>query len=184
MHRWVYTIPVAQSVVHMLIWFCVLPITLEQVCIWHNCCADVYLTYLLYRCVFDSLRVVIVIDDVKVFDGRGEWNIQRCFPSSFSQHCEVSGFTALYTWTGRRKERDLNGNSQIWKQTFSFIHCVLVCLTRASQSRTLCFNFRCIMGRIDFNLEGALWNFLCEDTDVEIRQCKTQTCLLGSEIKP
>lgn len=27
------------------------------------------LTYLLCRCVFDSLGVVVVVDDVKIFDG-------------------------------------------------------------------------------------------------------------------
>lgn len=57
--------------------------------------------YLLCWCVFDGVGVVVVINDVKVFDGGGEGDIQRRFTSSFSQHCEMSWFTALYTWTGR-----------------------------------------------------------------------------------
>lgn len=55
--------------------------------------------YLLCRCVLDSLRVVVVIDDVKVFHGRGEGNVQQCFTCSFSQHGEMSRFSALHTWT-------------------------------------------------------------------------------------
>lgn len=74
-----------------------------KVCICHNCCADVCLAYLLYRCVFDSLGVVVVVDNFKVFNRRGEGNIQRCFTGSFSQRCEMSWFTALHTWSGTRR---------------------------------------------------------------------------------
>lgn len=72
-----------------------------QVSIYIIHCTGANLAYLLCRCVFDSLGVVVVIDHVKVFDGGGEGNIQRCFTSSFSQHCEMSWLTALDTWTGR-----------------------------------------------------------------------------------
>lgn len=59
--------------------------------------AELEPTYLFSRCVFDSLRVIVVINDVKIFDGGGEGHVHGSFPGSFGQHCEVSWLPAFYT---------------------------------------------------------------------------------------
>ena len=56
------------------------------------------------RRVLDSVRVVVVVDDVKLFCRRREGNVERSFTGSFSQHCEMGRLPALYTWTGRREK--------------------------------------------------------------------------------
>lgn len=57
-------------------------------------------SYLLHRCVFHSVCVVMVVDDFKVLDslcfGRAaEVAVQVGLPCSFSVHSEVSGLVQL-----------------------------------------------------------------------------------------
>lgn len=61
---------------------------------------------MLRRSVFDSLGVVVVVDDVKVFDRCGEGNIERRFSSSFGQHGEMSRLPALNTWKEEEEEEE------------------------------------------------------------------------------
>lgn len=58
--------------------------------------------YLLHRSVFDSVRVVPVVDDLKVFNsfsfvGAGEAAVHVGFSCSFGVHSEVGGFVQFYT---------------------------------------------------------------------------------------
>lgn len=58
--------------------------------------------YLLNRCVFHSVCVVMVVDDFKVldnvsFDWAAEVTVQVCLSCSFSAHSEMSGFVQFNT---------------------------------------------------------------------------------------
>lgn len=60
--------------------------------------------YLLYWSVFYSVGIVIVINDVQVFDSifsicqrSTELNIQRSFPSAFCEYGEVGRLPIFYT---------------------------------------------------------------------------------------
>lgn len=63
------------------------------------------LSDLLHRRVLDGVRVVVVVDDVKVFHRRGEGNVQRSFTGSFGYHGEMGRLTALHTCTGAETEK-------------------------------------------------------------------------------
>lgn len=54
-------------------------------------------SYLLYRCVFDSVSIVVVIDNFKVFDGfsfgrAAEAAVEVGLSCSFGADCEMGGF--------------------------------------------------------------------------------------------
>lgn len=56
----------------------------------------------MHRCVFDSVCVVMVVDDFKVLDSfsfqrAAEVTVQVCFACSFSAHGEMSGFVQFNT---------------------------------------------------------------------------------------
>lgn len=62
-------------------------------------------SHLLHRCVFDSVCIVVVVDDFKVFDrfsfgGTTEVAVQVGLACSFGAHSEVSGFVQFNTWRG------------------------------------------------------------------------------------
>lgn len=58
---------------------------------------EVAVWYLLHRSELDGLRVVVVVDDVEVFNWSREGDVERCFSRSFGQNGEVSGLPALQT---------------------------------------------------------------------------------------
>lgn len=60
-----------------------------------------YFSRLLHRCIFNSVCVVVVVDDFKVFHslsfGRAaEAAVQVCLSCSFSADGEMSGLVQLY----------------------------------------------------------------------------------------
>lgn len=60
-------------------------------------------TYLLYRCVPNSVGIVIVVNDIQIhhclsWHWAAELHIQWCFSSSLGEHSEVSWFATFYTW--------------------------------------------------------------------------------------
>ena len=81
----------------------------------YRCALNVFFVcigvYLCSRCVFDSVRVVVVVDDVIVqyggaLLGRGEGDVQRSFTGTLREHREVCGFTRLHPWRDGEKVRD------------------------------------------------------------------------------
>lgn len=63
-------------------------------------CVSAFSSYLLHRCVFHSVCVVVVVDDFKVLDGlsfgrSAEVAVQVGLSCSFSAHSEMSGFVQL-----------------------------------------------------------------------------------------
>ena len=58
--------------------------------------------YLLHRCVFDGVCVVVVVDDLKVlhslsFGRPAEAAVQVSLPRCFGAHSEVGGLAQLHT---------------------------------------------------------------------------------------
>lgn len=58
--------------------------------------------YLLHRCVFHCVCIVVIVDDFKVFDGLSfgratEVAVQVGLSGSFSAHGEMSGLVQLNT---------------------------------------------------------------------------------------
>lgn len=111
--------------------------------------------------VADGVGVVVVVDDLKVSDGFtfgccGEMNLRFGFTGSLCVNGEVSGFPHLNTCRG---SWEIISACQVEAQTGSevFIVFFLTCLV---ESRSLCSDFSCIMGRINLYSEGADGDFL------------------------
>lgn len=103
----------------------------------NSCCWSILgvlvVSYLLYWSILDGMRVVVVVDDVKVSDGvslasTGELDVHGGLARSFSVHCEMGRFATLHSWT--------------------------------SNSRTLSLDLGGIMGRFHFDPERADGNLL------------------------
>lgn len=70
--------------------------TCQNVDLYDHMCECLCQSYLLHRCVFHSVCVVMVVDDFKVLDSlsfgwAAEVAVQVCLSCSFSAHSEMSG---------------------------------------------------------------------------------------------